>query len=606
MSKQRDALFSRACLGQTLRQFLWAARNNCHELAIVSAAALPPRRLCENGRVPPQNPIGFGVSDFIELALAALLIVMAIVSRPWIQPIARKLAPKTGWCMLLLALLPLALRFAMLPHHPVPSPDVYDEFGHLLVADTLLHFRLANPVHPLHQFFETFFVLQTPAYASIYPIGQGLTLAIGRAIFGLAWAGVLLSTAAMCALCYWMLRGWTTPEWALLGGVLAVIEFGPLSSWMNSYWGGSLAGVAGCLVFGALPRLRGGGRTRYGALLGLGIGLHWLCRPYETIFLILSAVIFLLPSWRSLAKPALAGALVLLPAIALSLLQNKQVTGSWITLPYQLSRYQYGVPAAFTWQSNPAPHLELTREQQFQYKMQTSFRASGPETIQSYLQRLEYRVRFYRFFFLPALYVALPFFFLKLRDARFLWVVMTLLLFALGVNFYPFFEVHYLGALTCLFVLVSVTALDRLNADAARLVVYLCIAHFAFWYGRSFFDGPIPDRRVAVNQQLARQPGKQLVFVRYWPQHIFQNEWVYNAADIDRARVVWARDLGSSEDQKLLRYYPDHTAWLLEPDAVPPKLTPYRVEPAKTEPPKPTQPAPPPAKTPPLHFEQVH
>jgi hypothetical protein len=561
--------------------------------------------------VPPQNPIGFGASDFIELALAALLVVMAIVARPWVEPVVRKLAPKTGWCMLLLALLPVVLRLAMLPAHPVPSPVVYDEFGHLLVADTLLHFRLANPVHPLHQFFETFFVLQTPSYASIYPIGQGLTLAIGRAIFGFPWAGVLLSTATMCSLCYWMLRGWTTPGGALLGGVLAVIEFGPLSAWTNSYWGGGLAACAGCLVFGALPRLRAEGRARtassMGALLGLGIGLHWLCRPYETIFLILSALLFLLPSWRSLAKPALAAALVLLPAIGISLLQNKQVTGSWTTLPYSLSRYQYGVPAAFTWQTNLVPHQELTPEQQLQYKMQNSFRASGPETIQTYLQRLEYRVRFYRFFFLAPLYVALPFFLAKLRDLRFLWVALTLLLFALGVNLYPFFEVHYLGALTCLFLLVSVTGLQVLPPDVARLIVFLCLAHFVFWYSRSFFDHPNPDRRAAVSQQLAQSPGQQLVFVRYWPQHIFQDEWVYNAADIDRARVVWARDLGSSEDQRLLHYYPDRTAWLLEPDATPPKLSRYQaeVEPSKIAPPPPTAKSPP-ANQPPLRFEQVH
>ena len=43
--------------------------------------------------------------------------------------------------------------------------------------------------------------------------------------------------------------------WALAGGVLAVIEFGPLNQWMNGYWGGTLAAVAGCMVFGALPRL---------------------------------------------------------------------------------------------------------------------------------------------------------------------------------------------------------------------------------------------------------------------------------------------------------------------------------------------------------------
>jgi hypothetical protein len=551
----------------------------------------------------------FSPSDLVELCLAGLLLASAIIAGPFVEPYARKLAPKTGWCMLILALLPVALRLAMLAIHPVPAPQVYDEFGHLLVADTLLHFRLANPAHPLHQFFETFFVLQTPTYASIYPLGQGIALAIGRAIFGLPWAGVLLSSAALCALCYWMLRGWTTtPECALLGGVLTVLEFGPLNPWMNSYWGGSLAAAAGCLVFGALPRLRQSNRARDGALLGLGLGMHWLTRPYETVFLAIAVLLFFLRSnnLRPLAKPVLAAALVLIPAIGLSLLQNKQITGSWTTLPYSLSRYQYGVPAAFTWQANPVPHLELTREQQLQYKMQTSFRSSGPEGVESYLQRLEYRVRFYRFFFLPPLYVALPFFFLSLRERRFAWIVLTLLLFALGINFYPFFEVHFLAALTCLFVLVSVTGLERLsvlNADAGRLIIFLCFAHFAFFYARSFTDHLNPDRRAAVYQQLAQSSGKQLVFVRYWPQHIFQNEWVYNEADIDHARIVWARDLGSSEDQKLLRYYPDRKAWLLEPDATPPKLSPYRVEEAPK--PLPAPPAPTPHNPPPLRFEQV-
>ncbi len=42
-------------------------------------------------------------------------------------------------------------------------------------------------------------------------------------------------------------------SWALLGGALAVMEFGPLNQWTNNYWGGSLSAAAGCLVFGALP-----------------------------------------------------------------------------------------------------------------------------------------------------------------------------------------------------------------------------------------------------------------------------------------------------------------------------------------------------------------
>jgi hypothetical protein len=542
--------------------------------------------------LPLHNSIGFGPADFIELALAAMLVLMALVWRPWIQPYALKLAERTGWSMLLLALLPMVLRLALLAHHPVPSPDVYDEFGHLLQADTLRHFRLANPPHPLPQFFETFFVLQEPAYSSIYPVGQGLALALGWTIFGLPWAGVVLSVAAFCALCYWMLRAWTTPGWALAGGVLAVVEFGPLNQWMNNYWGGAFAAAAGCLVFGALPRLRHGPRTRDAVLLGVGLAMHLLTRPYESVFLFLGVILFFVPDPRKLARVAPDVILVLVPAVAIMLFQNKAVTGSWTTLPEMLSQYQYGVPAALTVESNPVPHRDLTREQALDYKMQLSFH-TGPETMTSFLERLEYRVRYYRFFFLAPLYLALVVFLVTIREFRFVWVALTLLLFSLGVNFFPAFQLHYIAAVTCLFVLVSVTGLERIGRPAAHLIVFLCVAHFLFWYGLHVFDDSEvsmsmrpyetwdainhgnPERRIYVNRQLAGIPGKLLVFVRYYPQHIFQDEWVYNAADIDGARIVWARDLGEAEDEKLRSYYPGRAVWLLEPDFRPPRLTPF-------------------------------
>jgi len=146
--------------------------------------------------LPLHNPIGFGASDFIELALAALLVLLTLV-RAEAQPLAMRFAKRTAWCMIALAALPLILRLALLAHAPAPTPAGSDDFSYWLLADTLRHFRLANPAHPMRQFFETVFVLQDPAYSSIFPLGQGLAMASGWLLFGQPWAGVLLSVAAL-------------------------------------------------------------------------------------------------------------------------------------------------------------------------------------------------------------------------------------------------------------------------------------------------------------------------------------------------------------------------------------------------------------------------
>jgi len=544
---------------------------------------------------------GLSPADLVELVLAALLVLGVLMWQPWLA-LARRLEDHAGWSMVFFAALPVLLRLALLPHHPAPAPDLYDEFSHLLAADTLRHFRLANPPHALPQFFEAFFVLQRPTYASIYPPGQGLILAIGWTLFGHPWAGVLAATAAFCGLCYWMLRGWVSPRWALAGGLLAVIGFGPLNQWMNEYWGGEWIAASGCLVFGALPRLRVAPRRRDAILLGLGLAIHLITRPYESIFLFLAVALYWMP-WRPAAEFKAAAkfwpevALVLLPAAALLAVQNKQVTGSWTTMPEALSQYQYGVPAALTFQAKVVPHVPLTEQQRMDYKMQRSFQGERAETLGSFLLRLEYRVRYYRFFFLAPLYLALAAFLFALHERRFRWVALTLALFALGTNFFPAFQLHYVAAATCLFVLVSVVGLERISRrvpEAARLVLLLCAAQFIFWYSlHAFFDTAEwsaavrryetwdsinhgnPERRIFVNRQLDHVPGKVLVFVRYSPRHIFQDEWVYNRAAIDEARIVWARDLGDAENRQLLRYYADRTALVLEPDAQPPTLAVY-------------------------------
>ena len=557
--------------------------------------------------LPIHNPIGFGASDFIELGLALLLVLLAI-SSAWLEPAARKLAAKTGWSMLFLGVLVLVLRLLLLPLHPVPTASGADDFSYLLLTDTLAHFRLANPPHPMHRFFETTFVLQDPSYSSIYPIGPGLVMAFGQIVFGLPWAGVLLSMALLAGLCYWMLRGWTSPGWALAGGLIVVCEFGPLNRWMNSYWGGAVSAIAGCLVFGALPRLRQRAAARDAVLLGLGIGIQMLTRPFESVFLDLSVLLFFLPElrrraeWPRLAKIAMPAALALLPAVALQLCHDRAVTGSWTTIPYALNRYLYGVPTTLTFQPNPVPHGTLTEAQQLYAAGQAAVHGET-DTLAGYFHRLAGRIGFYRFFFLAPLFLALPFFLLLLRNQfQYAWIVLTVLLFAFGSNFYPYFFPHYHAAILCLLVLAAVLGLKLLGEWkirgwpagqlAARWILFLCAAHFLFWYGiHAFADEPTlramtyyettpginfgdPEGRVAVNRRLAQAPGRQLVFVRYFTTHEY-HDWIHNAADIDHARVVWALELTPDENAKLRRYYPDRKVWLMEPDAVPPKLVPY-------------------------------
>ncbi len=70
----------------------------------------------------------------------------------------------------------------------------------------------------------------------------------------------------------------------------------------------------------------------------------------------------------------------------------------------------------------------------------------------------------------------------------------------------------------------------------------------------------IKDREPLV-RQLAAIPGNHLVIVSYDLKTYDTVEWVYNEPDIDRARIVFARDMGPEKNQELIRYYPDRRIW---------------------------------------------
>jgi hypothetical protein len=480
----------------------------------------------------------------------------------------------------------------------VPIPGVHDEFTYLLAADTFAHGRLTNPPHPLWVHFESFHLLQQPTYAAIYPPGQGLMLALGQ-ILGHPIIGVWLSTALACAAICWMLMAWVRPRWALVGALLAVVHPEVLI-WSQRYFGGAVALAGGALALGGFRRIMQQPRWRDGALMGAGIGVLVNSRPYEGAVLSLILVTILVV-WtmkqRSFPVPVVMVRVALPLAIVLCLIgtwmayYNWRVTGDALRLPYQVYQATYQTLPTFPWQSAPALDHSYHHKVIAKYWNGYALRQyTKQRTLAGYASGLA--GRFWKhtrsslrlwFFVVPL--VALPW--AVKRDK---WMQLALLigiLFLIALLQVYWTNFHYAAPAFGLFFAFVVQSMRSLSLwrprdkpvglFLARGTLILCAVSVVHTF--AVLSRHSPDawnaQRAQLLARLQHDGGKHLIIVRYAPQHSPHDEWVYNEADIDAARVVWAREMDDAHNHQLLDYFNDRHIWLLEPDVSPVRLIAY-------------------------------
>jgi hypothetical protein len=83
-----------------------------------------------------------------------------------------------------------------------------------------------------------------------------------------------------------------------------------------------------------------------------------------------------------------------------------------------------------------------------------------------------------------------------------------------------------------------------------------------------------PFRR-PVEQKLAAMPGEHLALVRYSKDHNSGEEYVYNDADIDHAKTIWAREIPGMDLTPLFSYFRNRDVWVFEPDEDNESVSPY-------------------------------
>jgi hypothetical protein len=262
---------------------------------------------------------------------------------------------------------------------------------------------------------------------------------------------------------------------------------------------------------------------------------------------------------------------------------NLRVTGNMFRMPYQVYESTYEIAPKFIWQNlRPAPFYRHKQIQDFNRGVDLDL-FKLERTVVGFIVKNAAYLSWWLVYSLNVYLLGL----IRMFPVMVLWTVrsrwgsvafLTYCFFACGVFLLMPLMIHYSAPITSLnyvFVLQSLRLWEwrdsrrKVGRPVLWLVLSLALVGlFVSAYSRVSPNDPSLwyEQRGRVSRQLKEAEGNHLIIVSYGPEHLANQEWVHNAADIDQAKVVWARPISSAEDCKLAKYFKERHLWLLNLD----------------------------------------
>ncbi len=278
--------------------------------------------------------------------------------------------------------------------------------------------------------------------------------------------------------------------------------------------------------------------------------------------------------------------------------------GNPLTLPYSINRAQYAMAPYFVWQSpRPEPMYRHAAMRNFYHVGELDF-FSSVHSASGFLPFTLKKI-YLAFQFYAGLVLCVPLIMLRrvFLDRRVRFLVVCVLVLSAGMFIQIFLLPHYLAPFAAAFYVIGLQCMRHLRlwkpegkpvglalTRGMMLLMVLLVGMRIYagplhlspgewpasgwnfvWYGPAHFG----TERARVAEDFEQLPGQQLAIVRYTKFHQPFDEWVYNSADIDSSKVIWAREMDAANNRELIDYYPNRKVWLVEPDSVPAKVSPY-------------------------------